>query len=158
MRKVKIQLCLLLLVISVSMGCIHKTGGVVSPWERANVNLAALGQINLDVAQGLIAVQRSGAITVAQAAPTLNFQELVAKDHSAIENILQAGPANATSRSTEINALLAEIKTQGTSLIQSGGLGVKNPKSQQTFTNDLQGIINLAQVVIGDLQQASVAK
>lgn len=156
MRKVKIQLCVLLLVIAASAGCIHKTGGgTISAWERANVNVAALAQINNDVAKGVIAVQRGGAISVEQAKPILEFQELVAKDHMAIENILQAGVDNARSRSTEINALLEEIKKQGTALISSGGLGVKNPKSQQTFTNDLQGIINLAQVVIGDLQQAT---
>jgi len=52
--------------------------------------------------------------------------------------------------------LLNEIKNQGTALIQSGGLGVKNPKSQQMFTQDLQGVVNLAEVVLADYQLAEV--
>ena len=78
----------------------------------------------------------------------------MAKDHAAIENILATGSSQATNRSAEIQALLEEIKSQGTTLIQSGGLGVKNPKSQQTFTQDLQGIINLAETVLADFQLA----
>ena len=78
------------------------------------------------------------------------------QDHIALENILAAGSAQALSQSAEIQALLNEIKNQGTALIQSGGLGVKNPKSQQMFTQDLQGIVNLAEVVLADYQLAEV--
>jgi hypothetical protein len=150
--KIKITLIILLTVFTVA--CIHKQSGPVSPWERVNVNLAALAQINADVAKGVIAVQQAGTITAQQAAPMLNYQEIVAKDHMAIENILAAGSSQAASQSAQIEALLNEIKNQGTALIQSGGLGIKNPKSQQTFTQDLQGIINLAQVVLTDYQLA----
>jgi hypothetical protein len=138
----------------ITTACIHKQSGPVSPWERVNVNMAALAQINEDVAKGIIAAQQAGAITVQQAAPILNYQEAVAKDHMAIENILAAGSAQAASQSIQIQALLNEIKTQGTALIQSGGLGIRNPKSQQTFTQDLQAIINLANVVLADYQFA----
>lgn len=150
--KIKITLIILLTVVTVA--CIHKESGPVSPWERVNVNLAALAQINNSVAQGIIAMQQAGSITVQQAGPILNYQESVAKDHMAIENILAAGSSQAASQSAQIEALLNEIKKQGTALIQSGGLGIKNPKSQQTFTQDLQGIINLAQVVLTDYQLA----
>ncbi|MBZ5706607.1 MAG: hypothetical protein LAN63_14755 [Acidobacteriia bacterium] len=148
----RVALVIVLTVFTVA--CIHKQSGPVSPWERVNVNLAALAQINADVAKGIIAVQQMGSITSQQAAPILNYQELVAKDHMAIENILAAGSAQAVNQSAQIEALLNEIKNQGTALIQSGGLGIKNPKSQQTFTQDLQGIINLAQVVLTDYQLA----
>ena len=47
-----------------------------------------------------------------------------------------------------------ETEKQGTTLIQSGGLGIKNPKSQQTFAQDLQGIVNLASVILTDYQLA----
>jgi hypothetical protein len=141
-----------ILLTVVSVGCIHKQGGPISPWERANVNLAALAQINNDVAKGIIAVQQAGLISVQEAAPILNYQEQVARDHLALENIFSAGSAEAASRSAQIHALLEEIKRQGTALIQSGGLGVKNPKSQQLFTQDLQGIVSLAEVVLADYQ------
>lgn len=153
-KKKLLPVSVLLLVIAITAACIHKSSGVVSPWERANVNVAALAQVNNDVAKGVIAVQRAGVISVAQAKPILEYQELVAKDHMALENILQAGPDNAKSRSAEITALLEEVKKQGSALIASGGLGVKNPQSQQTFTQDLQGIVNLAEVVITNLQSA----
>jgi hypothetical protein len=133
-------------------GCIHKPSGPVSTWERVNVNLAAMGQINNDVAKGIIAVQQAGVLTVQQAAPVLNYQELVAKDHAALENIFAAGSAEAASRPAQIQALLDEIENQGTALIQSGGLGVKNPKSQETFTQDLQAVVSLAGVVLTDYQ------
>ncbi len=150
--KKRVALVVLLTVFTVA--CIHKQSGPVSPWERVNVNMAALAQINADVAKGIIAVQQAGTITVQQAAPILNYQAIVAKDHMVIENIFAAGSTQAANQSVQIQALLNEIKNQGTALIQSGGLGIKNPKSQQTFTQDLQGIINLAQVVLTDYQLA----
>ena len=137
-----------------TVACIHKQSGTVSPWERVNTNMAALAQINDEVAKGIIAVQQAGTISGQQAAPILNYQETVAKDHMAIENILAAGSAQAASQAVQIQALLNEIKNQGTALIQSGGLGVKNPTSQQTFTQDLQGIVNLAGIVLADYQLA----
>ena len=145
---------LVVLLTALSVGCIHKSSGSVSAWERVNVNTAALAQINEDVAKGIIAVQQAGTITVQQAAPVLNYQEAVAKDHAALENIFASGSAQAASQSAQIQSLLNEIKDQGTALIQSGGLGIKNPKSQQTFTQDLQGIVNLAEVVLADYQLA----
>ena len=116
--------------------------------------MAALAQINDDVAKGVIGIQQGGTISVQQAAPILNYQELVAKDHAAIENILSAGSTQAGTQATQIQALLNEIEKQGTALIQSGGLGIKNPKSQQTFAQDLQGIVNLASVILEDFQLA----
>ena len=145
---------LVVLLTVITAACIHKQSGPVSPWERVNVNMAALAQINEDVAKGLIAAQQAGAISAQQAAPILNYQELVAKDHTALENILAAGSVKAAGQSIQIQALLSEIKNQGTALIQSGGLGIKNPKSQQTFAQDLQVIISLASVVLADYQLA----
>lgn len=151
MRK---RLTLVVLLAAMTAACIHKSSGPISPWERANVNLAALAQINNDVAKGIIAMQQAGTITVQQAAPILNFQEAVAKDHTALEHIFSAGSGQAANQADKVQALLEEIRSQGTELIQSGGLGVKNPKSQQTFTQDLQSMVNLAEVVLADFQLA----
>lgn len=145
---------LAILLIAFSTACIHKTGGPISAWERVNVNMAALAQINNDVAKGVISAQQAGLLTAQQAAPILNFQETVAKDHAAIENILATGSNQATARASEIQALLEQIKAQGTTLIQSGGLGVKNPRSQQTLTQDLQGLVNLTETVLADFRLA----
>jgi hypothetical protein len=121
-----------------------------------NVNVAALAQLNNDVAKGIIALQQAGGMTIQQAAPILNYQETVAKDHEALENILSAGSTQAASQSALIQSLLNEIESQGAALIQSGGLGVKNPKTQQTFTQDLQVIVNLASVVLADYKLLGV--
>ena len=145
---------LVILLTACTAACIHKTGGPVTPWERVNVNMAALAQINNDVAAGLIAAQQTGLVTTQQATPILNYQEIVAKDHTAIENILATGSTQATTQAAQIQSLLTEIQNQGTTLIQSGGLGVKNPKSQQSFTQDLQGIVNLTQTILADFQLA----
>ena len=151
MRK---KMFLILVLLATTVACIHKQSGPVSAWERVNVNMAALAQINDEVAKGIIAVQQAGAISVQQAAPILAYQETVAKDHMAIENILSAGSTEAGSKAVQIQGLLNEIKSQGAALIQSGGMGVKNPQSQQSFTQDLQGIVNLAQIVLADYQLA----
>jgi hypothetical protein len=150
----KREIGLILILLAATTACIHKQSGAVSPWERVNVNMAALAQINDDVAKGVIGIQQAGSLSAQQAAPILNYQELVAKDHAAIENILSAGSAQAGSQTIQIQALLNEIAKQGTNLIQSGGLGIRNPKSQQTFAQDLQGIINLAGVILSDYQLA----
>jgi hypothetical protein len=143
-----------MLLTALTTACIHKQSGPVSAWERVNVNMAAMAHINEEIAKGVIAAQQSGSITVQQAAPILNFQESVAKDHAAIENILSAGSAQAANRSEQIQAMLSEIANQGAALIQSGGLGIKNPQSQQTFAQDLQGIVNLANLVLANFQFA----
>jgi predicted membrane-bound mannosyltransferase len=148
----KKRLLPVILLTALTVACIHKTGGTISAWERVNVNMAALAQINNDVAKGLIAAEQSGLVSTQQAAPILNYQELVAKDHAAMENILATGSDQAANQSAKIQALLTEIQNQGTTLIQSGGLGIKNPKSQQTFTQDLQAIVNLTQTVLEDFQ------
>ena len=150
----KKRLLPVILLTALTAACIHKTGGPVSVWERVNVNMAALAQINNDVAKGLIAAEQSGLVSTQQAGPILNYQEIVAKDHAAIENILAAGSDPATNQSAKIQALLTEIQNQGTTLIQSGGLGIKNPKSKQTFTQDLQGILSLTETILEDFQLA----
>ena len=96
---------LVILLTAFTAACIHKTSGPVTAWERVNVNMAALAQINQDVAKGIIAAQQTGLVTTQQAAPILNYQEVVAKDHAAIENILATGSSQATNRSAEIQAL-----------------------------------------------------
>lgn len=152
------KLSVVVVLAIVMAGCIHKPSGPVSAWERVNVNLAALAQVNNDLAKGIIGVQQAGLISAQQAAPVLSYQELVAKDHAAIESILAAGARPAADQSAKVLALLEEIKAQGTALVQSGGLGVKNPKSQETFTSDLQALVNLAEVVIGNFNQATGGK
>jgi len=150
----KKRLLPVILLTALTAACIHKTGGQVSAWERVNVNMAALAQINNDVAKGIIAAEQNGLISTQQAASILNYQEVVATDHAAIENILATGSVQATNQSAKIAALLNEIQNQGTTLIQSGGLGVKNPKSQQTFTQDLQGIVTLTGIILEDFRLA----
>jgi hypothetical protein len=150
----KTRVTFLLVLTAMTTACIHKHAGPVTAWERVNVNMAAMAQINEAVANGVIAAQKSGSITVQQAAPILAFQENVAKDHMAIENILLASSAQTANQAQQIQAMLAEIAKQGTALIQSGGVGIKNPQSRQTFVQDLQGIVNLANLVLAEFQSA----
>ena len=148
------RVSLLLILSALTTACIHKQANPVTAWERVNVNMAALAQVNQAVAQGVIAAQESGSITVEQAAPILIFQENVAKDHMVIENILLAGSAQAANQSQQVQAMLTEISEQGTALIHSGALGIKNAESQQTLAQDVQAIVNLANVVLAEFQSA----
>ena len=78
--RVRIAGAILLTVITVA--CIHKQSGPVSPWERVNVNMAGLAQINDAVAKGVIAVQQTGSMTVQQATPTCCQGSCGDREHS----------------------------------------------------------------------------
>lgn len=144
----KLALTLALLIGSVS--CIHKASGPVSPWERVMTDNAMFAQLNNDAEQGTEAAQSSGLISVEQARPIIVWESQIADTHEKITAILKQGPGAADLAS--VKTLLAEIKTQGTALINSGGIGIKNPKTQQTIKADIQALIDLANAIISDVQ------
>jgi hypothetical protein len=151
---------LIVAVLASTVGCIHKTGGTqATGYEKAVTYSDMLAQTNNSVAKGVIQAQQQGLLTVAQAAAILKVQNQVALDHEALSKMLNQGPTYAGQQGAEIQAILARIKTAIASLdFVSGGLGIKNPQSQQTFSNDANAIASFAQVIVASLTSAGVIK
>ena len=158
MRKPKLQIFAIVMLAVLSSACIHKISGKVTPMERLTTDNALLAQINNTVEQGTEAVQSSGLLTTAQAAPVIAWTGQVAKAHLQITAIISKGSSVTVSDYTTIQALIDQIEISGETLIKSGSLGIKNPKSQQTISDDMVAIINLAKAVLSEVQQVSAAK
>lgn len=134
--------------------CIHKTGGAVTPWERLTTYNAALAEANSTVEQGAEAVFSSNLATQAQVSPIINASGQVGVLHLQVTAILQQGTltqANVVS----IKALVDTIKG-AIAAMPPTALGIKNPKSQQAFSADLNQIGTLADAILASAQ--AVAK
>lgn len=127
-------------------GCIHKTGRPVTPWERVTTENALFAQTLDTVTQGIIAAQTSGLLTASQAAPVLNYLAQVAQIQKQLNQILALAPD--AHNVTQIKALIAQIQAGSSALVNSGALGVKNPRSQQTIGADLTALTNAAGLIL----------
>lgn len=135
-----------------TVGCIHKASGPVTPKERAATYNAVLAQTNDTIEQGAEAASASGVITAAQAKPIIQFASQVATLHKQVTVIL--GQATVTTADlASISVLLDQIKSAGDQAIASGALGIKNPKSMETFKADLDALYSAADAILSALQQ-----
>lgn len=142
------MICLLL----ATVGCIHKASGPVTPWERVTTTNAILAQLIQTAEQGTVAVQVSGLITAQQAAPILNFYSQAAQIQLQINGVLAQTPS--ASNVPQLQSLVNSIATASQSLVNSGAVGVKNPKSQQTIGADIQAVVSSANVILTAYQAA----
>lgn len=140
-------------VLALTAACIHKSQGKVTPKERAAVYNTSFAQINNTIEQGAEAAANSGVITAGQAAPIIAFTGRVAELHKQITLIL--GQATTTQANIDsIATLLDQIKAAGDQAIASGALGIKNPRSQQKFTDDLNALYSAADAILAALKQS----
>lgn len=141
---------LLCLVSSIGLaGCIHKQGAV-TPWERVHTYNAALAEANNALEQGAEAVVSANLLPAAQAAPIIGWTGQVASLHLQVTAILQSGQAT-TGSIASVQALVDQIK-QSQSAIPATALGIKNPKSQQTFQADVSSLLTLADAITTSLK------
>jgi hypothetical protein len=133
-----------------TLGCIHKTGGAVTPWEKVHTYNAALAEANNAVEKGAEAVATSGLASPKEMAPIINWTGQVAMLHQQITSILQQGQATQPNISS-VKALVDVVKSSITTLPPSS-LGLKNPRSQQLFQTDVANIGTLADSVLTALQ------
>lgn len=153
----RLSLSTIILCVALTTACgIHKVGGAVTPWERVTTENAILAQLIQTANQGTQAVQASGLINAAQAAPVLNYFSQAADVQTKLNNILAQAPVAANI--PQIQALVNQISLQAKDLITSGALGVKNPKSQQTIGMDVQAIVNSANLIFASYQVATGGK
>lgn len=137
-------------VLFLTVACIHKTGGTVTPWERVHTYNAALADSNSALEQGAEAAVSSNLLQPAQAAPIINMTGQVALLHQQITAILASGTASAANVAS-VKAVVDQIKASLQALPASA-LGIKNPKSQQTFQQDVSGIGTLADAILSALE------
>jgi len=143
--------CLLALAaIAFTAACIHKTGGAVTPWERVTTYNAALAEANYGVEQGAEACVSANLMTPVQAAPLINWTGQVAIVHQQITAILAQGQVTQANLASVTS--LVQVITGSIAQLPAGALGIKNPKSQQTFQVDVQSIATLANSVLSALQ------
>lgn len=150
MRKAKLTGIFLILALSVA--CIHKTGGAVTPWERVHTYNAALAEANNATERGAEAVVTSGLTSAQQMAPIINWTGQVAMLHQQITSILSQGSATQANIAS-VRALVNTIK-QSASTIPPAALGFKNPNSQRAFEADVGNIGTLADSILSALQSA----
>lgn len=140
-------------VLCLTTACIHKPAGStpVTPWERVSTDNAILAQGNNSLERGAEAVVSSHLLTPAQAKPVIEFTGQIAAVHQQITAILEKGIlVSGSADAAALDSLLAQIRTAGGILVNSGALGIKNPNTQQTFSQDVQLLVNLAQSVLAD--------
>lgn len=148
--KRKIQFGCLFLILALTTACIHKTGGVATPMEKAVTYNAALADADNTVERGAEACALSGVLTSVQVEPIIEWTARVAIIHEQITLTLQQGGMT-TANVASITALIDQLKNS-VNTIQPQALGVKNPKSQQTFQADVANIFALADAVLNSLQ------
>jgi hypothetical protein len=145
----KVKTFFLVLTLAASLGCLHKSNNAaVTPWERITTDNAVFSQLLNNATDDTIAVQGTNLITAAQAAPVLSWERVAAQDHEQITAILAQGPA---ANLSTLAPLLQQIQSSGTSLVNSGGLGIKNPATQRAIDADINALVSLAGTILADV-------
>lgn len=143
---------ILVLALLATSACIHKTGGKVTPMERVTTDNAVLAQMINTVEQGTEAVVKSNLITAQTGAPVIAWCGNGAAIDQQVTAILQKGSTVSAGDYASIQGLVAQLTSSSTQLVQTGALQIKNPKSQQLITADIQAAANMAQVVLTEVQ------
>lgn len=130
--------------------CIHKQSGPVTPWERVHTYNASFAEANNTLEQGLEAAVTANLLPAAQAAPIIGWTGQVAQLHQQVTAVLQQGTATTANVAT-VKALIDQMKASAMTLPPSA-LGIKNPRSQQTFQQDVSSIASLADAILSSMQ------
>jgi hypothetical protein len=154
----------LILVLSFC-GCVHvaSTPGVparnATPLEKALVYNDSLAQANKAVA--LTVINANGTtpplLSQDQANKILIAQSRIADFDRQLTPLLGTA-AGVTANASKIELLLDEIKAAANPLIQSGDLGIKDPKTQQEVLAAFKNVYSFADLVVNMLQQAGLLK
>lgn len=144
-----LAITLVILLTLATAGCIHKQG-VVSPWERVQTYNAEVAVANGTLEQGAEAAVSSGLLPANQAAPIIGWTGQVASLHLQVTAILESGQAT-TANIASVQALVNQIK-QSVAALPLSALGIKNPKSQNTFQVDANSLLTLADAVMTSLK------
>jgi hypothetical protein len=146
-------------------GCAHvaTTAGVparnATPLETALAYNDSLAQANKAVAEAVINANGTTPplLNEAQTNKILVAQSRIADfDRQLTPLLVSAGTV--TANGARIQLLLDEIKMAANPLIQSGDLGIKDPKTQQEVLAAFKNVYSFADLVVSTLQQAGLLK
>lgn len=134
-------------------GCLHKTGvgnvpANATPWERVTAYNAVLAQSNNTIEQGTELAAQQKLLPVNVARQVIAFTSDVASTHLQITAILEKGTQVSSNDLASIRNLLSQIQAGGAVLVSSGVIGIKNPRSQQTISEDVKALVSVAQSII----------
>ncbi len=146
-------------------GCAHvaSTPGVparnATPLEKALAYNDSLAQANKAVAQ--VVINANGTtpplLSTDQANKILIAQSRIADFDRQLTPLLGTA-GSVTANAGKIELLLDEIKAAANPLIQSGDLGIKDPKTQQEVLAAFKNVYGFADLVANMLQQAGLLK
>lgn len=137
-------------------GCIHRVGGGrVTPYETVMTWNDALAQSNNAIAKGIIAISPS-VIPPSQAGAVLRHQRDIASIDEQLTGILKEGPEYAKLNAAQIQSLVDQLSAVAAEFVADGSIGVKNPKTQNTFQTDIGNISTLVSQIVGGLKTAGV--
>lgn len=152
-------IAVLVLYTLATSSCIHRVDNKPpSAFEQAVTYSTMLAAANASIADAVISANKSGLLSIQETDRILHFQSQIADDHQRLSSILNSGVSGATDSATAINKLLADIQSQANALIAGGGLGIKNPKSQQTVEQDVGSVLSFVPLITKYLQVAGVLK
>lgn len=92
----------------------------------------------------------AGAIAIDEARPAIQFEAQAAEVHKKVTALLAQGHDTATLG--QVTILLNNLKIQADALVASGEIGVKNPKTQQSITADIDSIGTMVEAVVSDIE------
>lgn len=143
----------LIVALGLEVACIKKTTGTVTPWEKAASYNAAFADLNQTIEQGAEIAASGNILPKDNAAQVIDFTGRAATVHLQITAIIQKGANASPTDMASMQDLLSQISASGQVLIKSGNIGIKNPRSQQDFAQDVAALINLAQTLINLIPQ-----
>jgi hypothetical protein len=155
----KIKLIAVVMVVAMSTGCVHKSGTSVpvTPWEKATTDDAILAQGIDTLEQGAEAAVNSGLLSKSVGGQIIGLCGQAATVQLEANKILATAPNVSGSDLSTVETLISQVGDSAMALINSGQIGIKNPKSQQLFSTDVQAVVNIANMVIADIQAAEGA-
>jgi len=157
-RQVSLATALLALITMAGCmtGCGKRIGGgPVTPYETVMTWNDGLAQTNNVIAKGLIDVSPT-LVSPDKAAAILRHQRNVADIDAKLTAILKQGQSFAVTNSDQVKSLTVQLSNEAEALVNDGSIGVKNPKSKNTFDGDIANVSSLVNQIIGGLKIAGV--
>lgn len=129
-----------------------------TPIEQALATNVRLATVNNYVTHGIVSANTAGLVPDSLTATVLRATDRIAEADTKLSKILERAGTMDAADAAQVRELVQEIKQALSDLGTSGGLGIKNPQSQQTFQQDLLVVGSLADGIVDLLKTAGVLK
>lgn len=137
-------------------GCVHKSSGTITPMERVTTDNAVFAQLVNSIEQGTEAASSAGLVPAQQVVPVIAWCGNAAQIDSQISAVLAKGSTVSATDYASLQGLVAQLGTSASTLVSSGALAVKNPKTQQTISADINSASTLIQSILSEIQALTV--